>query len=61
MACQEAKKERYTWIACGNGSREGMANAARAAGGIKHLQKEVVSKAQELWNQLDFSSLIPEL
>jgi len=36
---------------------EGMANAARAgADDIKHLQEEVVSKAQELWNQLDFSS-----
>ena len=36
---------------------EGMANAARAgADDIKHLQEEVVSKVQELWNQLDFSS-----
>jgi len=36
---------------------EGMANAARAgADDVKHLQEEVVSKAQELWNQLDFSS-----
>ena len=36
---------------------EGMANAARAgADDIKHLQEEVVSKAQGLWNQLDFSS-----
>ena len=36
---------------------EGMANAARAgADDIKHLQEEVVSKAQGLWHQLDFSS-----
>ena len=52
-----SKEEIYLDSLQGMALGEGMANAARAgADDIKHLQEEVVSKAQELWNQLDFSS-----
>ena len=52
-----SKEEIYLDSLQGMALGEGMTNAARAgADDIKHLQEEVVSKAQELWNQLDFSS-----
>ena len=52
-----SKEEIYLDSLQGMALGEGMANAARAgADDVKHLQEEVVSKAQELWNQLDFSS-----
>ena len=52
-----SKEEIYLDSLQGMALGEGMANAARAgADDIKHLQEEVVSKVQELWNQLDFSS-----
>ena len=52
-----SKEEIYLDSLQGLALGEGMANAARAgADDVKHLQEEVVSKAQELWNQLDFSS-----
>ena len=52
-----SKEEIYLDSLQGMALGEGMANAARAgADDIKHLQEEVVSKAQELWDQLDFSS-----
>jgi len=52
-----SKEEIYLDSLQGMALGEGMANAARAgADDIKHLQEEVVSKVQDLWNQLDFSS-----
>ena len=52
-----SKEEIYLDSLQGMALGEGMADAARAgADDVKHLQEEVVSKAQELWNQLDFSS-----
>lgn len=52
-----SKEEIYLDSLQGMALGEGMANAARAgADDIKHFQEEVVSKVQDLWNQLDFSS-----
>ncbi|KXT78288.1 hypothetical protein SORDD14_01934 [Streptococcus oralis] len=52
-----SKEEIYLDSLQGMALGEGMANAARAgAEEIKGFRDEVVSKAQELWEQIDFSS-----